>query len=259
MSPPVIVPMSLVGLVLCAAVFAAQTDEPTIVRPKHPKVADRDWPRIPLDHFVLAKLEAKGEKPPAEADKTTCLRRASLDLTGEPPTADELAAIAADKSPNAYDKAIERLLASPRCAEGMTKRWLELVGDDDADDRAWVVKAYAADMPYDRFIVEQSTRSPRVRPRVLDVAGITARTGEPVRDAVDRQRTTLARAAAERCWRTLMKTDAAIDPEMLDWLACELMQSTQISCCRLEDPLPEPWALKPFLRTIVTCAAYRCR
>ena len=112
--------MSLVGRSLfCAAVFAVQADEPPIVRPKHPKVVDRDWPRIPLDHFVLAKLEAKGQKPPAEADKMTCFERASIDLTRR--AADRRRArraLAGDKSANAYEKAIERLLSVPALRGG---------------------------------------------------------------------------------------------------------------------------------------------
>ena len=56
-----------------------------------------------------------------------------------------------------------------------------------------------------------------------------------------------------------MKVQTDSDKEILDWLACEMMQSTQINCCHLEDPMPQPWEMKPFLRTIVTCAAYRSR
>jgi hypothetical protein len=257
-----VTPMSLVILSLALFAFAADAEEPTLVRPKHPAVVDRDWPRIPLDHFVLATLEAKGTKPPAEADKVTLLRRASLDLTGEPPTADELVAIAADKSWNAYEKAVDRLLASPRSNEWMVRRWMGLVGSEDADYRAWLLKACIEKMPLDRFVAEQAdgTRwSPKIRERVLALSGVAPTSGESMRDALHRQRAKMARTVADRCWRTLMKTETATEPQLLDWLACELMQSTQISCCHLEDPMPEPWEMKPFLRTIVTCAAYRSR
>ena len=257
-----VTPMSL--LVFSLALFACAVDaqEPPLARPKHPTVVDRDWPRIPLDFFVLAKLEANGTKPPAEADKSTLLRRASLDLTGEPPTPDELAAIAADKSWNAYEKAVDRLLASPHSNEWMVRRWMGLVGSDDADYRAWLLKACTEKMPFDRFVAEQTNDarwSPKVRERVLALAGVSPMSGESVRDALHRQRAKMARTVADRCWRTLMKTETATDPQILDWLACELMQSTQISCCHLEDPMPEPWEMKAFLRTIVTCAAYRSR
>jgi hypothetical protein len=117
-------------------------------------------------------------------------------------------------------------------------------------------------MPLDRFIAEQTdgTRwSPKIRERVLALSGVAPKSGESVRAAIHRQRAKMARTIADRCWRTLMNTDAATDPELLDWLACELMQSTQISCCHLEDPMPEPWEMKAYLRTIVTCAAYRSR
>jgi hypothetical protein len=260
MLSPFVLQLSLAMLSLTLFACVADAQEAPLVRPKHPKVADRDWPRIPLDYFVLAKLEAKGTKAPAEADKETLLRRASLDLTGESPTAEELAAIGADKSWNAYEKAVDRLLASPRSNEWMTRRWMGLVGSDDSDHRAWLLKACADNMPLDRFVAVQADDirwSPKIRERVLLVSGVERRSGESSRDALHRQRTTFARTFADRCWRTLMKTDAATDPEILDWLACELMQSTQISCCHLEDPMPEPWEMKPFLRTIVTCAAYR--
>jgi hypothetical protein len=257
--PPV--SLAIMGLALIACVADAQ--EP-LVRPKHPKVADCDWPRIPLDYFVLAKLEAKGTKPPAEADKQTLLRRASLDLTGEAPTAEELAAIGADKAWNAYEKAVDRLLTSPRSNEWLTRRWIGVVGVDEDDYRTWVLKAWADNLPYDRFVAEQidgARWSPKVRERVLALSGITRMPGESMRDVLHRQRSRFARTVADRAWRTLMKieTETATDPETLDWLACELMQSTQISCCHLEDPMPEPWTMKPFLRTIVTCAAYRSR
>jgi hypothetical protein len=257
-----VTPTFLVVLSLVLFAFVAEAQEPALVRPKHPAVVDRDWPRIPLDYFVLAKLESKKTKPAAEADKQTLLRRAALDLTGEPPTPEELTAISADKSWNAYEKAVDRLLASPRSNAWMARRWMGLIGSDDADHRAWLQKAIADNMPLDRFVAEQAddTRwSPKIREHVLVLSGVERMPGESSRDALHRQRAKFARTFADRCWRTLMKTETATDPEILDWLACELMQSTQISCCHLEDPLPEPWEMKAFLRTIVTCAAYRSR
>ena len=262
MLSPLLTQMSLVVLSLVLFACVADAQEPALARPKHPAVVDRDWPRIPLDYFVLAKLEAKGTKPPAEADKRALLRRASLDLTGEAPTDAEVAAVAADKSWNAYEKAVDRLLASPRANDWMVRRWMGLVGSDDADYRTWLRKACADNMPFDRFIAEQTdgTRwSPKIRERVLALSGVALMPGESTGAALHRQRTKMARTIADRCWRTLMKTDAATDADLLDWLACELMQSTQNNCCRLEDPLPEPWEMKAFLRTIVTCAAYRSR
>jgi hypothetical protein len=259
MFSPLVTQMSLVALGLCMFACAADAQEPPLARPKHPKVADRDWPRIPLDYFVLAKLEAKGTKPPTEADKETLLRRASLDLTGEAPTAEESAAIAADKSWNAYEKAVTRLLATPRSNEWMLRRWMDLVGSDDAEHRVWLRKAIAENLPLDRFVEEQANDvrwSAKVRERILAVSGIELTSGKTTPDATQRR---LARTIADRSWRTLMKTDAATDPDILDWLACELMQSTQIDCCHLDDPLPQPWEMKVFLRTIVTCAAYRSR
>ncbi len=262
MFPSLVTPISLVVLSLTLFACIGEAQEPALVRPKHPKVVDRDWPRIPLDHFVLANLEAKGMKPPAEADKISLLRRVSLDLTGESPSAEELAAIAADRSWNAYEKAVDRLLASAPCNEWMARRWMDSVGSDNAGHRAWLLKAVADNMPLDRFVAEQAddVRWPsKIRERVLALSGVERVPGESSRGAIHRQRAKFARTFADRCWRTLMKSETATDPELLDWLACELMQSTQISCCHLEDPMPEPWEMKAFQRTIVTCTAYRAR
>ena len=215
MFPSLLTPLSLLVLSFTLFAFAADAQEPTLVRPKHPAVVDRDWPRIPLDRFILAKLEAKGTKPPTEADKQTLLRRATLDLTGEAPTPDELAAISADKAWNAYEKAVDRLLSSPRSTEWMVRRWMGLVGSDDTDHREWLRKAIADNMPLDRFVAEQaddSRWSPKIRERVLAISGIARSPSESARDAVRRQRAKMARTVADHCWRTLMKTDACNRP-----------------------------------------------
>jgi hypothetical protein len=262
MLPTIVTEMSLVVAGLCVVAFAVQAEEPALTRPKHPKVADRDWPRIPLDYFVLARLEAKGQKPPAEADKLTLLRRASLDLTGEAPTAGEIAAIAADKAWNAYEKAVDRLLATERYARFQADGWMKRLDGIDASKRGWLIRAFADDKPLDRLVREMSedkrlTRD--VRDTLLTWCRIERQAGESTKDALRRRPESMARIMAVREWRRLMKVDADPDPEIVDWLACELMQSTQIDCCHLEDPLPEPWAMKPFLKMIVTCAAYRSR
>ncbi|MEK7830751.1 MAG: DUF1549 and DUF1553 domain-containing protein, partial [Acidobacteriota bacterium] len=133
-----------------------------------PSVKNQSWVRTPIDAFVLAKLEAKGLQPSPPADKRTLLRRVIFDLTGLPPSPEEIRAFLADKSPDAYEKVVDRLLASPRYGERWAQHWLDVVrfGETngfelDADrEQAWryrdyVVNSLNADKPYDQFIVEQ--------------------------------------------------------------------------------------------------------
>src|SRR5690242_19329133 len=105
-------------LLLAADTFTARQREFwSFQKPKDqtpPTVVHKQWVRTPIDNFILAKLEAKGLTPAAPADKTTLLRRASFDLIGLPPTPEELDAFLADKSPQAFEKVIDRLLASPQ-------------------------------------------------------------------------------------------------------------------------------------------------
>jgi hypothetical protein len=135
-------------------------------RPPIPAVADGDWVRTPIDAFVLARLESLGLRPSPSADRLALLRRASLDLTGLPPTIDELAAFQADAAADAYERAVDRLLASPHCAEKLAQDWLDLArfGDssgyqDDGDRpnhpyRDAVIAAFDANMPFDQFTIE---------------------------------------------------------------------------------------------------------
>ncbi len=133
-----------------------------------PSVRNAAWIRNPVDAFVLAKLEEKGFAPSPRADKRTLIRRVTLDLTGLPPAPEETNAFLADNSPNAYEKVVKRLLASPRYGERWAQHWLDVVrfGETngfelDADrDQSWryrdyVVKSLNDDKPYDRFLVEQ--------------------------------------------------------------------------------------------------------
>ena len=137
-------------------------------RPQIPAVKNRDWVRNPIDAFVLAKLEEKGLQPAPPADKRALLRRVTFDLTGLPPTPEEISAFLADKSPIAYEKVVNRLLASPHYGERWAQHWLDVVrfGETngfelDADrEQAWryrdyVVNSLNADKPYNQFIVEQ--------------------------------------------------------------------------------------------------------
>src|SRR5262245_32355241 len=135
--------------------------------PAMPAVNDRQWPLNPIDYFVLARLEKEGLLPSPEADRATLIRRVSLDLTGLPPTTDEVDAFLKDGSPEAYEKVVDRLLASPRYGERMAFKWLEaaryadtnsyqLDGERDAWRwRDWVIEAFNQNKPFDQFIVEQ--------------------------------------------------------------------------------------------------------
>jgi len=132
-----------------------------------PAVHDTAWPRNAIDNFVLARLEREGLKPSPEADRQTLIRRVTLDLTGLPPTPAEVDAFVNDSSPNAYESLVDRLLASPEYAERMAFRWMEVARYGDTNGyqmdgkrdmwrwRDWVIDAFARNMPYDEFTVEQ--------------------------------------------------------------------------------------------------------
>jgi hypothetical protein len=136
-------------------------------RPALPQVKDKRWPKNEIDNFVLAKLEKEKLKPSPEADKTTLMRRASFDLTGLPPTPDEIDSFLADKSPQAYEKVVDRLLASPRYGEHEARYWLDAARYADSHGfhidsersmwkwRDWVIDAFNKNMPYDQFTIEQ--------------------------------------------------------------------------------------------------------
>ncbi len=136
-------------------------------RPVLPPVAAGDWPRSPIDNFVLARLERDGLSPAAEADRNTLLRRATLDLTGLPPTQGEIAAFLNDDSPDAYEKAVDRLLESSGYGERMATEWLDGARYADTSGyqtdaertmwrwRDWVIDAYNDNMPFDQFTIEQ--------------------------------------------------------------------------------------------------------
>jgi hypothetical protein len=133
-----------------------------------PAVKNAAWVRTPVDNFILAKLEGKSLRPVADADRLTLLRRATFDLTGLPPTPEEVDEFLKDKSPNAFEKVIDRLLASPAYGEKWGRHWLDVVryadtAGDNSDYpvpsaykyRNYVIKAFNEDKPYDQFIREQ--------------------------------------------------------------------------------------------------------
>ncbi len=136
-----------------------------------PQVKHPDWARQPMDRFVLARLEKEGLAPAPESDKATLLRRVSFDLTGLPPTPEEEAAYLADSSPLAYEKQVDRLLASPHFGERWASMWLDLARYADSKGyeadydrpgvwpyRDWVIDAFNRNLPYDQFVIKQLAR-----------------------------------------------------------------------------------------------------
>src|SRR5262245_29887209 len=139
-----------------------------VVRPEVPAVRQKAWVRTPIDAFVLARLEAKGLAPSPEADRATFIRRATLDAWGLIPTPEDVKAFVDDRSPNAYEKLVDRLLASPHYGERQARRWLDLARYADSSGfendrtrpniwryRDYVVDAFNRDEPFDQFIREQ--------------------------------------------------------------------------------------------------------
>ena len=136
-------------------------------KPTVPEVENLSWVKNPIDHFVLEKLEKELLDPSKAADKEILIRRVTLDLTGMPPTIEEIDAYLADESPNAYEKLVERLLQSPRYGERMAVEWLDAARYADTNGyqtdgersmwrwRDWVINAYNENMPFDQFTIEQ--------------------------------------------------------------------------------------------------------
>ena len=133
-----------------------------------PAVKGRAWVNTPIDAFVLAKLEAKNLRPNPAANRITLLRLVTIDITGLPPTPEEVQQFQQDASPRAWEKAVDRLLASPHYGERWGRHWLDLARYADsngfkADEtrpniwryRDYVINAFNDDMPYDRFVREQ--------------------------------------------------------------------------------------------------------
>ena len=139
-----------------------------LVRPAVPKVKQTAWVRNPIDSFILAKLESRGLKPNPTASRRELIRRVSYDLTGLPPTPEEVAAFVADRSPDAYDGLVDRLLASSHYGEKWARNWLDLVRYAETNSyerdnpkpyiyqyRDYVIRAFNEDKPYNRFVKEQ--------------------------------------------------------------------------------------------------------
>ncbi|MBL8296385.1 MAG: DUF1549 domain-containing protein, partial [Bryobacterales bacterium] len=144
-----------------------------------PAVNDNQWPRTRIDHFLLARLEARNLKPASDTGRGTWLRRVTFDLTGLPPSPSELEEFVADKSPKAYERVVERLLASPHYGERWARHWLDLVRfaetnghefDNDKLDawryRDYVIRAFNEDVPFNQFAREHIAGDLLPHPRV---------------------------------------------------------------------------------------------
>ena len=157
--------------------------------PPLPDVKDAKWAKSPIDRFILAKLEEKNLKPSPPADKATLLRRVTFDLIGLPPTPSEIKDFLADTSPNAFEKVVDRLLASPRYGEQWGRHWLDVAryADSTGNDedhrypyayqyRDYVIDTFNQDVPFDRFVREQLAGDllPAVKPGAINRRGLVA-------------------------------------------------------------------------------------
>ena len=138
-----------------------------IKRPREPKVSDSSWARNPIDRFVLARLQKEGLTPSPEAEQATLARRVYIDLVGLLPTPEQVDAFVADDRPDAYERLVDEVLASPHYGERWGRHWLDIARYADSngynDDgprkiwmyREWVINALNRDLPFDEFVIEQ--------------------------------------------------------------------------------------------------------
>ncbi len=139
----------------------------SVTRPSLPAVEQGDWCQTPIDRFVLHRLEQSNQEPSPTANRRTLIRRLSFDLRGLPPSWEEVEEFLADRSPNAYEKLVERMLASPQYGERWGRHWLDVARYADSHGftidgarqiwlyRDWVIDAFNADMPFDEFTIAQ--------------------------------------------------------------------------------------------------------
>ncbi len=214
------------------------------VRPSPPPVRTAGWTRNPIDAFVLARLEREGLAPSPEAPRATLIRRVSLDLTGLPPTPAEVDAFVADSRPDAYQRVVDRLLASPHYGERWARSWLDLVRYADTDGgswdrprsmwpyRDWVIRALNQDMPFTRFTIEQIAGDllPGATASQLVAAGMHANTTVNQEDGVDPE---------EVRWEALIDQ---VDTTATVWLGATL------ACARCHNHKYDPFTQKDYYR-----------
>jgi len=207
-----------------------------------PAVKQTEWPRNPIDHFVLAQLEEKGLKPSTEAVKEALIRRVALDLTGLPPTLPEIDAFLADTSQDAYEKVVDRLLASPHFGERMAVDWLDAARYADTNGfqvdrdreiwawRDWVIGAFNRNLPFDEFTIEQLAGDLLPNPTLDQI----------IATGFNRN--------------TMLNEEGAIDPEeFLNEYASDRAETTvavwlaqTLNCCRCHDHKYDPLTARDF-------------
>jgi mono/diheme cytochrome c family protein len=209
-----------------------------------PPVRAAAWPVNAVDRFVLARLEREGLRPAPDADRATLLRRVSFDLTGLPPTRQELDAFLADRSPGAYERVVDRLLASPHYGERMAVFWLDLARYADTDGyhgdrhrsvypyRDWVIHAFNSNMPFDQFTAEQLAGDLLPQATVGQrIASTFNRLNMTTREGGAQPREYLAKYASER-----VRTTSQV------WLG------TTLGCAECHDHKYDPFTTRDFYR-----------
>jgi uncharacterized protein DUF1553/uncharacterized protein DUF1549/cytochrome c len=216
------------------------------VRPELPAVKDAAWVKTPIDAFVRARLEQEGLAPSPEAAPETLLRRVTLDLTGLPPTPAEIDAFLADTAADAYEKVVDRLLASPHYGERWARLWLDLARYADTNGyekdrrraawkwRDWVIAAFNADMPFRQFTVEQIA-------------------GDMLKDAGPDQR-----IASGFHRNTLLNQEGGIDVEEARWetlvdrvnTTATVWLGTTLACAQCHNHKFDPFTQKDYYRML---------
>ncbi len=208
-------------------------------RPAPPPVRLRDWPINLIDPFILHELEKLGLRPAPEADRRTLLRRLSADLTGLPPAPTEVEAFEKDSSPDAVEKAVDRLLSSPRFGERWGRHWLDVARYSDTKGyvfreerrfpfshtyRDWVIRALNEDLPYDRFLLQQ------IAADGLDVGD---------------DRRPLAALGFLTLGRRFLNREPDIIDDRIDVVTRGTMALT-VSCARCHDHKYDPFSMKDY-------------
>jgi mono/diheme cytochrome c family protein len=213
--------------------------------PAVPPVQDATWVRNDIDRFILEKLEANGRRPAPAADRRTLIRRLTYDLTGLPPSAEDVLAFEHDASPEAYERLVDRLLASPAHGEQWGRHWLDVVryadtAGENSDHplphawryRNWVIGAFTRDLPYDQFLSEQ-------------IAGDLLALDGPDELYADRVIATGYLAIARRFGHDIEKDMHLTLEDTLDTLGKSFL-GLSIGCCRCHDHKYDPLTARDY-------------
>jgi hypothetical protein len=213
-----------------------------VVRSPIPKVKKKSWPINPIDNFILARLDKEKLKPSPDADKRTLIRRLSFDLIGLPPTPEEVRVFVEDKSAGAYERLVDRLLASPHFGERMAVPWLDGVRYADTDGfhadnyrsvypyRDYVINAFNADMPFSQFTIEQIAGDLLPHATVdQKIASTYNRLGRSTEEGGAQPKEYMAKYAADRVRAT-----------------SEVWLGSTMGCCECHDHKFDPFSTKDF-------------